>query len=272
MNNKLLIKSLILFSFLLIGSIGQGQVLGQDVSNVGVSVGDSFNYKITKNDFTQTSAYINELITFYGIENISSSYNFDFSSLIETLNATIVPGEGSVLGVTVAQIPGTDAVGALNYTYGSTTKTITTGFLLGTPVTFMDWSFWKDLLYALQDKYGTNSEPVITAGVYNDTSTFNATLSIQYNTVPADLASNGFTSLTVSMDAKYDATTGVVNSETFSITLGGQQVPVVNTFSFQKTTASLTSKSDTNTSSPGFEAIALLGALPVVAVFYRRRK
>jgi hypothetical protein len=276
MNNKLFFKFLIITAFLLIGTIGIGQVQAQDVSHVGVKVGDSFNYKVTKNDFASSLSYFNELFTYYNISELSTNSQYNFSYLMQTINQTISPGVDSVVGITVVQLPTStsDSVtGALNYTFGSTTKTVTTGFLIGTPVTFTDWSFWKTSLYNIATTTDSSADPQIVTGVFNNSETFNATVSVTFAEVPDSLANSGYNSLSVSLDAFYNATTGVLNSETITLKLQGT-VPLTQQFTFERTTQPLTSNSNTNTatsSTPGFEALAVLSAIPVVAVYYKRK-
>jgi hypothetical protein len=268
MNNKLIVKFLIITAFLLVSSIGVG-AQAQDVSQVGVNVGDTFNFKVTQNDFSSSSSYLNELFTFYNISDLSTNSQYDFSSLMETINATTTPGKGSVVGITVAQLPSSSSssvTGALNYTYGSTTKTVVTGFLIGTPVTLIDWASWKTVLYNLQTT-DTSADPQITPGVFQNDATFNASLSVTFGEVPSELANNGFISLTVKMDAYYNATTGVLNSEKIALTLtnSNSQLNILQEFAFARTTKSLTSSTNTNTSStPGFEFVPFLSVFSFV--------
>lgn len=272
MKKSTIFKSLLIFSFLLLGTIGQGQA--QDISNVGVQVGDTFNYEVLANDFSGNTSYITYLLNYYNFSDYSISSEYNLTSVISVFNSSLVPNTNSVVGVTVVQLPTTNTLsGELNYTYGSVTKTVLTGFLLFTPVTFKDWNFWYKNLYNLQTT-SSIAEPTINVGVYNNSQTFNATLSITFSQVPDNLASLGYSSLTLELEAYYDATTGVANSEILNLKLNGNY-PTVKSFEIARTNKALTSNSNTNiatNSTPGFEVFALLSALPVVAVYYRRRK
>ena len=219
MKNKTLFKALIVFSFLLLGTIGQGQA--QSVSSVGVTVGDSFNFKVTKNDFTavQTKAYVAQLLDYYNVSALTVNSNYDFSSIIETLNETMVPSVGDIIGFTVTQLPSNDAVsGKLNFTYGTTTEEMTTGFIIGTPVVFTDWAFWNTTVNELNN-YATDLGGFIDASVQQDTNVFNFSVTITFTTVPDELSQNGFTSLIASLDGSYNKSTGILISESFKIDL-----------------------------------------------------
>jgi hypothetical protein len=276
MNNKLKLKSLLLFSFFLLSLVSQGNA--QNLT-VGVNVGDSFNFKITKNDFTSstTKSYIQTLIDFYNVDELVVNGNYDFSSILKTLNETLVPSVGDVLGVTVTQLPQNDALsGKLNYTYGSTTKEILTGFMIGTPITITDWSFWNGSIYNLPSYI---TEGVLVPHVDMNSETFNASISITFNSVPSDLQSQGFNKLVFRLEAFYNATTGVANKESLSIELKNPSIsiPIVQTFSFEKTTNPTTSDAN-NTSNngsgpiPGFELIALVSGFVLLSGYYRLRK
>lgn len=275
MNQKTLLKSVFVILFISFSLFSQANA--QDISKVGVSVGDSFNYKVTQNDFSSNSYNINvtELASFYNLTTLASSSEYDFSSLANSLNASLLPGVGDVFGVKVLSLPdtATSLSGKLEFNYGSMSKNVTTGFFIGTPVVFKDWSFWKTFLYSLNNQ---TSEPTVTPGVYNNTQTFNATLSIHYSTVPKELDS--FDSLTVNLEAYYDAVTGVLNSEMLQIVLANSQLPepVTQTFSFARTvepvTANTSSKLTSSGPVPGFEFIALLGGLSVLSVFIIRKR
>ncbi len=276
MNNKLLIKFSIITAFLLIGTIGMG-AQAQDVSQVGVKVGDSFNFEVTQNDFSSSSSYLNQLFTFYNISDLSTNTQYDFSSLMQTINETTTPGVGSVVGITVAQLPSSSSssvTGALNYTYGSTTKTVVTGFLIGTPVTITDWQSWKTAIYNLKTT-DSSADPQIEPGFFIGTSSsspVNVTLMVTFAEVPTELANVGFSSLSVSLDASYNATSGVLFSESVSLILKGSAPTQTQTFSIARTDKSLTSNTNTITNStPGFEVLALLGAIPLVAVYHKRK-
>lgn len=274
MNQKTLIKSFLITLFIFASLFSQAKA--QDISNVGVSVGDSFNFKVTQNDFSSNSYDINitELVSYYNLTSFNASSQYDFSSLSKTLNASLLPSVGDVFGVKVLSLPDstTSPTGKLEFDYGTMSKNVTTGFIIGTPVVFKDWSFWKTFLYSLNNQ---TSEPTVTPGVYNNTQTFNATLSIQFSSVPPQLSS--FNSLTLNVEAYYNAMTGVLNSETFQLVLTNSQLsqPVTQTFSFARTTEPVTSNSSKITSSgpvPGFEFIALIGGLSVLAVFIIRKR
>lgn len=279
MKNKLLFEALFLFSFLLIGAIGQGQA--QDVSKVGVAVGDSFNFEISQNDFYSASTnYLNYLLTYYNdtLSSYTVNSNYNLTSIINTLNETIKPNVGDVIGITVVQLPNSNSLsGMLNYTYGSTTKEVLTGFLIGTPVTTTDWSSWIQFLNGIYKSSSTDGYQIIT-GAYSNAQTFNATISITFTSVPTQLSNLGYQSLSVDLYAYYNATTGVLNSEKLDLKIAGSPSgpTSVQNFAFTRTNKQLSS--NTNTSSngsgpvPGFEAIAVLVALPVVAALYKRRK
>ena len=274
MKKSLIIKSLIIFSFLLLGTFGQGQA--QDVSNVGVQVGDTFNYVVLANDFTSSTPYLTFLLNYYNFSEYSVSSEYNLTNVIQTFNASIIPNVNDVVGVTVAQLPTPNTLsGELTYNYGSFNKTILTGFLLFTPVTFRDWSFWKTNLYNL-DTTSPTAEPSITASVFNNLQTFNASLSLTFTQIPDNLTKLGYSSLTLELDAYYNATSGVANSEAINLKLNGAY-PTVQSFEISRTSRSLSSNANNSSSNgsgpvPGFEAIALIGALPVVAIYYRRRK
>ncbi len=283
MNNKYLFKFLIITAFLLIGTVGIGQAQAQDV-NVNVKVGDSFNFKVTKNDFTQSASLLNGLITSFNtsVLTTNSEYNmssFNVSSMLQSFNISKLPAQGSVIGITVAQLPTTQLsnssdklTGALNVTYDSMTKTVTTGFLIGTPVVFTNWTFWKSALSSLQTT-DPSANTQIDVGSSTSTTAFSANVNITFNQLPSEYtstsASYSFSSLKVALAASYDTTTGVLNSESVALTLQGQ-ASVTLTFAVARTTEGL---SNSNTSStPGFEAITLLGAIPLVAIYYKRKK
>lgn len=282
MNNKLFFKFLIITAFLLIGTIGIAQA--QDAPSVGVKVGDSFNFKVTQNDFSQSASSLSDLLSSVNTSQLLSDYNmsssFNVSSIMQSFNVSQIPAQGSVIGVTVVQLPSTplsfdsfnssnnQLTGALNMTFGSTTKTVTTGFVLGTPVALTNWTFWKDALYKLQST-DSSANPQVTVGAYPGTTSFNATVDVTY-TLPSSITNNStitFTSVKVALAASYDATTGVLNSESVAVTLQGT-LPITQTFAIARsapTTNTVTS------STPGFEAIMLLAALPVVAIYYKRK-
>lgn len=284
MNNKLLLKFTIITAFLLIGSIGAVQA--QDSQSVGVKVGDSFNFEVTQNDFTQSASYLSDLLSSVNTSQLSSDYNmsssFNVSTIMQSFNVSQIPAQGTVFGVTVVQLPSTplsfdsfnssdNLTGALNVTDGSTTKTVTTGFLLGTPVASTNWTFWKTALYKLQTT-DSSANPQVTVGAYPGTTTFNATVDVTFQ-LPSSLTSNStytFKSVKVALAASYDATTGVLNSESVALTLQGT-IPVTNTFAIARTTKPLTTTNSVTSSTPGFEAIMLLAALPVVAIYYKRK-
>ena len=275
MKQKTLLKSSIIILFFMASMFSQAKA--QDISMVGVSVGDSFNFKVTQNDFSSNSYDINmtELATFYNVSSLTQSSQYDFSTLVDTLNASLLPGVGKVFGVKVLSLPDSNSIsGKLQFDYGTSSKDVVTGFFIGTPVTIIDWRFWKDFLYGLNDQTG---EPIVSPGVYNNTQTFNATLNIQYSTVPKELSTN-FDSLALNIEAYYDAQTGVLNKEVFQVILISAKIntPITQTFSFERSTDAVsTNTSNSNGASgpvPGFEFVALLSGLSVVAIFYNRKR
>jgi hypothetical protein len=275
MNTKLL-KFTLITAFLLIGTIGAVQA--QD-SQVGVKVGDSFNYQVTKNDFSQAALNLNDLLSSLNTSTISTDYNIpmdNLTSMIQTFNVSELPAVGSVLGVTVVSLPSSSSdqlTGALNITDGTTTKTVTTGFMIGTPVATTNWTYWKAAIYDLQTT-SSSAEPTVTPGVYSNAQTFNATVDMTFNQISNYITSTSssysFTSLKVSLAASYDASTGVLKSESVTVTLDGQ-IPLSMSFAIASTTKGVSSGQNTvTTSTPGFEVLALLAALPVVAFLYKR--
>lgn len=276
MNRNLFIKFLLLTSFLVLGSFSQVQA---QESLVGVNVGDSFNYKVTANDFSssQTGVNISDLISYYNFSQITLGTNYDFDSVIQSLNASLIPSVNDVFGVTVTQLPGSSSSGAVSFNYGSATKDVTTGFMVGTPVTTLNWTYWHDFVYELSS---STTDPTIVPGVYSNAQTFNATLTLTYSSVPQVLADKGFSQLSLDIEVYYDATTGVLNQEIFVVTASNPSVSTLKatqTFSFERTDQALSSNQD-NTSSngsgpvPGFESVAALGSFVVLALYVNRKR
>lgn len=263
MHNKLLI---ILGLFALsLSSISQAQTN----TMVGVQVGDSFQFHVLKNDFTssQVQQYLNDLIKNFSSFVPSTDYQYNFSSVLNSLNQTM-PSAGTIMTVNVTALPVANTFsGELSISYGQVDVNVVTGFLIGTPVVFTDWGYWYSMLNAYNGY--SSSGFYLQTSVANDTSTFNATVKISTNNVPESLQQYGYTSVSAGISASYNVTSGVLNQETLTVNLVGQYS---TTFTFSVSRYNEPASFNTSQPSPGFEALGLFAGMAVLAVVYNKKK
>ena len=245
----------------------------QDNTMVGVKVGDSFNFKVTQNQFitSTTQTYLNDLISYYiSGANISTSTQYNITSMLNTFNLTNSPSVGSIINVQVVSLPVADNFsGSLNVTMGSSSEVVKTGFVLGTPIVFTDWAFWQTTLNNVTGQ--SYNGFTLTASSSNNTQTFNATASVSTTNISTELKSYGWTSVSLSLEADYDAVSGVLIQETLTLSLNGS-VPQTQKFSIARVDTNPTVNSlSTSGPVPGFEAIALVGTLSLISVVYTKK-
>ena len=270
---KILVKTIIVFSLLLISIVGQGQA--QDVTNIGVQVGDTFKFKVTKNDFTASSSrvYLKELVDYYNISDLGINSQFDFTSIIEALNETMTPSAGNTITVSVTELPTMDSLsGKVNVSFASTSKEVLTGFLIGTPVTFADWNFWKGLINDYNGKTYDNGGISVVTELSNNTETFNTSIVITLSNIPSELSSAGISSLKVTLEANYNATSGVLNDEIFKIALQGSgTLAGSQTFSISRSANAVVDTTATG-ATPGFELVALIGGMIALTTIFNKKR
>lgn len=273
MKNKLILNSILVLSLFLITSFGQAQ--GASNATTSVAIGDTANYKVTKNElyFPEYRLYFQYLFTFFNVSDIPFNSNFSLSTAYNTVNIFSNVVEGTVIGTTVSELPGNQLLGgSLLFTYNSTSWTEKTGFVLGTPVVSTNWTYWSEFLANLPSYQNANH--TITAQASGDNSNvFSATFSLAFTYLPYNISSDGVEKLTFIDTAIYNKSTGVLESMQFTVESKTPIKSIYQNLIVNRTNdAPSTNVKVPSSRLPGFEYLTLLPAFAIFAVYYLRKR
>jgi hypothetical protein len=257
-------------------------------TQVGVSVGDEFNYKITDDSLLSDQSPLSqfsmsELLGDFNDFNLTEfQIQTDISVDNLELNTSLVPQEGDIVKVTVVELPSATANGTISITYGNNTKELETFFFFGSPVTTTNWTFWENMLSQIDSINDNITDVTLSSTISKDTQTFNFSLTVYVNNLPDVLTDSGVSNLQFKVFTSYNKTTGVQESAEFTLSGKVETSDFSSNIKYSYAWELTDEEPDTGNSneddssgiesSPGFELISLLLGLTIFAVVYNRRK
>jgi hypothetical protein len=273
-------KLLTILGFLLVlvssSPMIQAQELPVGLDTVGVNNGDSFNVLV-----------VNNTIDLEGLGIELSDLDFDFASLgITSLNleyydatndVTISPDEGDIVVVEVVDTEN----GKISLSLDGATVEVATGFLLGTPVAFVNWDLWETYLGDLEVTIETESDIELTLAIENGAEVFSVDVDVSFP-IPAEFQQT-LTSFSVNLLTEYSKDTGIQEKLKITVVTDGESILVKRTMALQYTLTdqeppepTSTSESEEGTgpdlSVPGFEFAIPLLTMGVLAVLINRKR
>ena len=280
------IKFLSLMGFLLLLVVSspmiQAQELPAGLDTVGVNNGDTFNFLVSKNNLDLSSLGIDASVlaelgidfSEFGIDTL----NFEYHDAVNDI--TISPDEGDIVVVKVVDTASTK----ISLTLDGVSVELDTGFLLGSPVSYINWDLWETYLGDLSVDITTENSN-ITVGLdftSSDVTYFVPEVSLDLP-IPESL-SELLTSFTVSLGLKYNKLSGIQERLEFNVTAVSTSQfigTVKQSLIYELTTEepsepTSTSETDEGTgpdlSVPGFEFAIPLLTIGVVAILVANRR
>lgn len=203
--------ALVLMTFLTILMLTSAFTNAQSVdpSLVNVEVGDQFKIEVLKNNIDLEALGVdpNELSSFnftdVGIEQ------FNFAIVNETLGKTEIPQQGDVIIVEVSALPTGSTDGAVILSLGNMSQDWVTHFSIGTPVTYLDWDMWEDMLEGLEMNYENASDFALEVNVNNTgLDLFKSTVTLEFG-IPEEM-STYVQDLRIIQEMQYNKTNGIM--------------------------------------------------------------
>ena len=272
MKNKLLLQFILISGIFLFGSVAQAQTINGNT--IGVSLGHKANYKVQSNEFFYKTdrSYFRYLLTFVNVSDVQITPNYNLKTIIENINNSMDTYKGDVFGTTVLQLPakGTSD-GIIGFEYNNKTWNESTGFLLGTPVTIADWSFWSGFIDSFSKFDNTNH--TVTATKSEDNNVFNSSFSLSFSTLPQNITYDGVEKLIFKIETSYNKTSGVLNYEHVYLELGTPiKTILTQNFIFSLTNDSPTTKANSRQVTPGFELFEFIPIITFLALIYYKKR
>ncbi|OLS19669.1 MAG: hypothetical protein HeimC3_44320 [Candidatus Heimdallarchaeota archaeon LC_3] len=275
------IKFLLLSGFFILLMITSPSVQAQDLpsglNTVGVSVGDSFNIKVLANDLDLEAIIPDDDDLGFDFSEIGlDELKFELFNDLE--NESLIPEVGDVVIVTVETLPSSTSVGSISLELDGLKNNIETGFILGTPVTFIDWTVWVTYLNELVTKVESATDIGISLIINNSDTKFTSNVFLDFP-IPAGLQPY-LTSLEILQKMIYDKTTGIQEMMKVDLTytspsqLVGTQTQSLH---YELTDEDITTSSNPETSietttTPGYELFATVLSITIVAVLIKYKK
>ena len=266
------IKFLLFSGFFILLMISTPSIQAQDLpaglNTVGVNQGDSFNIKVLANDF-DLKAIVSEVNDLgFNFSEIGLN-DLKFELYDEVVNEQLIPEANDIIVITVENLPAASSLGKISLELDGVTNDFETGFVIGTPVTFIDWNVWETYLQDLVTKVKSESEISISLIINNSATKFSSNLFLDFP-IPDQLKTT-LTSIKVTQEMVYDKTTGIQEMMKVDLTykstsdlVGTQSQSLHYVLTDENPSTSNAESSIETTTSPGFE---IFGSILSVAVF-----
>ncbi|MHA2366155.1 MAG: hypothetical protein ACXAC7_19500 [Candidatus Hodarchaeales archaeon] len=245
---------------------------------IGVSMDDTFNFKVVENDLNPSA---------FGIDMNALSFNwsaiglenFDFAVVDSVTNKIVIPGVGDILVIKITGLPTVDLTdiaelttinntdeiinklvsnfGNMTITLYNVTQELPSAFLIGTPVALMVWDLWTDALNNLEFLNIGTSLFTINVDVDNSNALyFNSTIEVDF-TVPSELSA-AISSMSLTQTMSYEKSTGIQEHMLVSLTVSTPLLgETTQKFHMIRTTEEPSQTSESS-STHGFEIISLI--------------
>ena len=212
----LFLLGMLLASF--VPSGGTDVPLGLD--QVGVVVGNEFNLNVKSNTLDLTVLGIDDLDVI-GVDLGKIGINV-LKFVITQGETSVTPKGNDIIKVKVTKLPspgsaGTAAVlGAISLSLKGVTQEITTGFIIGTPVTFTEWQIWNETLHLLRGAVNQLTDFHMTLVINENDTHFTSDIILQI-AVPQE-AQQYIKSLVIQQVMSYEKTKGIQEMMTIKVT------------------------------------------------------